>query len=166
MSWLEDLLLVLAFEGHSIVDVLLLDMDSVDGLELAHWVCVLFDHLRLLLLLLARLHEVWHALDIFWANVSDLQGWEVLPVFGSTLCLVLSMLSWCQGGSMSMNIHFHLGHVQLFEGGHYREFYLRHVKLSLHFLILIVLQRIKVSFQLLFEFVLSYFCISIFELCC
>ena len=48
MTWLEDLLLILLLECHAVIDILVPDLDPVDGLILAHWINIFLDDIAII----------------------------------------------------------------------------------------------------------------------
>lgn len=77
MTRLEDLLLVLTLKCHSIIDVLITDLNLLDRFVFAHGVDVFLDDITVLLLGSSRwLHHVrqlrCHLLDVVRTDVSDL----------------------------------------------------------------------------------------------
>ena len=80
MTGLEDLFLILALKGHSIVDVVVLHIDLLDWLIHSHWVDVLLDYTVIFFLLSTRwVHHVWqvllhgvHLRNVVWSDMSDL----------------------------------------------------------------------------------------------
>ena len=82
MARLEDLLLVLTLKRHSIIDVLVTDLNFLDRFVFAHWVDVFLDDIAVLLLGSSLwLHHVGqlgcHLLDVIRTDVGDLERWHL-----------------------------------------------------------------------------------------
>lgn len=150
MPRLEDLLLVLLLQAHAIVDVLVAHLDLIDRLVFAHRVDVFFDDIRFFLLIRlvsSWVNHNWQFFDIVGSNVSDLQGWLLVSGDGLAPCLVLSELNWCQAGSVLEHFEFHVSQSKLLKSLHDGQFDLSHVKVALHFLVLVIFQAIQVGLK-------------------
>ena len=82
MARLEHLLLVLTLKCHSIIDVLVTDLNLLDRFEFAHWVDVFLDDIAILLLGSSRwLDHVGqlgcHLLYVIRTDVGDLERWHL-----------------------------------------------------------------------------------------
>lgn len=110
MTRLEDLLLVLALKGHSVVDILVADIDSVNGFVNLHWVNVLRNHvgLRLLLHATLRLHHVRDLFDVVRADKHRLERLHFVARDGSAQGVVLRNLVRCQTSSVLKHLNFHV----------------------------------------------------------
>ena len=76
VSWLENLLLVLTPELHSIVNIFVSHLDAIDWFILAHWVNILLHDVALNFLVGLRPRWIYHHrqfLDVIRPDMSHLQ---------------------------------------------------------------------------------------------